>query len=204
MDRSDPGRRRLVELDVSVPIWDAFFQVAPLVIVGTTEADGTADLAPKHMCGPMGWSNLFGFVCSASHATYRNVKRVGVFTVSYPEPSQIVQASLAAAPRLDDDSKPSLGVLATIPAVEVPGVLLADARLYLECVLERIVDDLDDNSLVIGRIVAARAIEDVLRDPDRDDADVLADSPLLAYLPPGRFTAIADSNSFPFHDGWRR
>lgn len=204
MERTEPGRRRLVELDMSAPIWDAFFHVAPLVIVGTTEPDGTPDLAPKHMCGPMGWSNLFGFVCSASHGTYRNVERVGAFTVSYPEPSQIVQASLAAAPRLDDDTKPSLSVLPTIPALQVDGVLLADARLYLECVLERVVDDLDDNSLIIGRIIAARGIEAALRDPDRDDADVLANSPLLAYLPPGRFASIADSNSFPFHDGWRR
>ena len=119
-------------------------------------------------------------------------------------PFSDVQHLVEQRPRIDDDTKPSLGVLPSIPALQVPGVLLADARLYLECVLERVVDDLDDNSLIVGRIIAARGIEGALRDPDRDDADVLGSSPLLAYLPPGRFASIAESNSFPFHDGWRR
>ncbi|QDV86402.1 hypothetical protein TBK1r_54210 [Stieleria magnilauensis] len=29
----------LVRLDVSVPIWDRFFKVAPLVVIGTREWD---------------------------------------------------------------------------------------------------------------------------------------------------------------------
>jgi flavin reductase (DIM6/NTAB) family NADH-FMN oxidoreductase RutF len=196
--------RRLVELDVSAPIWDAFFHVAPLVVIGTREADGSYDLAPKHLAAPMGWSNLFGFVCTPTHATYRNIVREGVYTVSYPRPDQIVVTSLAAAPRLDDDSKPALAALPMVPATTIEGVLLADAGVYLECELERVIDELDDNSLVIGRIVAARIDERARRDPDRDDADVLAAAPLLAYLPPALFAEIVEGNSFPFHRGWRR
>ena len=36
---------RRVELDVRVPVWDRFFTVAPLVLVGTRESDGRFDLA---------------------------------------------------------------------------------------------------------------------------------------------------------------
>ena len=45
----------LVELDVRQPVWDRFFWVAPLVLVGNMEADGRHDLAPKHLDFPMGW-----------------------------------------------------------------------------------------------------------------------------------------------------
>ena len=38
---------RLVELDISESIWERFFWVAPLVLVGTRESDGGHDLAPK-------------------------------------------------------------------------------------------------------------------------------------------------------------
>jgi flavin reductase (DIM6/NTAB) family NADH-FMN oxidoreductase RutF len=50
-----PGGSHLIEIDTSTPIWDRFFTVAPLVLVGTTDSDGALDLAPKHMVTPMGW-----------------------------------------------------------------------------------------------------------------------------------------------------
>ena len=43
----------LVHLDMSQPIWDRFFWVAPLVVVGTKE-DERYNLAPKHMAFPLG------------------------------------------------------------------------------------------------------------------------------------------------------
>ena len=201
---ANPQAPRMVELDVSEPIWDSFFHVAPLVLVGTLEEDGSPNLAPKHLAGPMGWTNLFGFVCAPSHRTYQNIERSGVFSVSYLRPDDVLLASLAAAPRLDDTSKPALDFLPTRATSAIDGVFLEGAALCLECTLERAVDDLDQNSLVIGRIKAARVDSLARRDPDRDDADVLADSPILAYLPPSFFTTISSGNSFPFHAGWRR
>ena len=44
--KARPERARVEELDVATPIWDQFFTVAPLVLVGTREADGRDDLAP--------------------------------------------------------------------------------------------------------------------------------------------------------------
>jgi len=194
----------MVALDCTVPIWDRFYLVHPLVIVGTVEPDGTADLAPKHMAGPVSWENHFGFVCCETHATYRNAVRSGEFTVSYPTPDQLIETSLASAPRSDDDTKPSLVAVPTVPASVVRGALVKGARIHLECELEHIVDDLGANSLIIGRIVAAAIAEPALRVMDREDEHVMADAPVLAYLQPNRFCVIDESRSFPFHAGWSR
>ena len=69
------NQQRLIELDVSLPIWERFFWVAPLVLVGTREPDGGHDLAPKHMATPIGWENYYGFVCTPRHHTYSNIRR---------------------------------------------------------------------------------------------------------------------------------
>lgn len=84
----------IVDIDTSQPVWDRCFTVAPLVLVGTREEGGELDLAPKHMVAPMGWQNYFGFVCSPTHGTYVNIARTGVFTFSYPRPSQVLYTSL--------------------------------------------------------------------------------------------------------------
>jgi len=195
---------RLVELDVRVPVWDRFFTVAPLVLVGTREPDGRFDLAPKHMVLPLGWQNYFGFVCTPRHATYFNAWRERAFTVSYPRPEQVVEISLAASGRCDDGTKPAVATLATVPARKVNGVLVDEATLQFECELDRIVDGFGDNSLIVGRIVAAYADPAVLRDADRSPEDVLAASPLLAYVSPGRFAKIGAALSFPFPEDMRK
>jgi flavin reductase (DIM6/NTAB) family NADH-FMN oxidoreductase RutF len=150
------------------------------------------------MVTPMGWDNYFGFVCAARHRTYQNIARSQVFTVSYPRPTQLVLTSLAAAPRCGDDEKPSLLALPTFFAQKIDGVLVKDASLFFECALDRIIDGFGANSLIVGRIVAAHAHEDMLRTSDRDDQDVIHGAPLLAYLSPGRIATIQESFSFPF------
>lgn len=194
----------LVRLGAEHPVWDRFFQVSPLVVVGTKEADGTFDLAPKHMVTALGWGNHFGFVCTPSHATYVNARREGAFTVSFPRPSQVLSASLAAAPRCEGSSKPSLDLLETRPATVVDGVLLEDAYLHLECRTERIVDGFGDNSLIAGEIVEALVSEASIRRSDADDRELLIHAPLLAYVAPGRYAEVAETVAFPFHVGWSR
>ncbi len=193
-----------VALDTERPIWDRFFTVAPLIVIGSREPNGEYDMAPKHMATPLSWENYFGFVCTPSHGTYQNIKREKAFTVSFPNPDQVLLTSLAAAPRCDDDSKPSLQVLPTIPASTIDGLFLKDSYLFLECELDRIVDGFGRNSLIAGKIVAARVREQSLRAMDKDDQDVMQNSPLMAYLPPGRYAAIANTRSFPFPKGFAR
>jgi flavin reductase (DIM6/NTAB) family NADH-FMN oxidoreductase RutF len=187
----------LVLLSTDAPIWAKVFTVAPLVLVGTLEDDGTPDLAPKHMAMPLGWANRFCFVCSPRHATLRNAQARGAFTVGFPRPGQILEASMAAGGRAKDSSKPSLAALRTFPASKVEGVLVDGCHLHLECELERLVE-FGDTVLVVGDIVAAAAAADAVRVSDSDDADLVAGSPLLAYLSPGRFAEVRDSLSFPY------
>lgn len=200
----EPQQHQLVALELDQPIWERFFTVAPLVVVGTREPDGGDDLAPKHLAMPMSWKHRFGFVCTPRHRTYQNIARERSFAVTYVRPSQAVLASLAATPRCDDGSKPMTAALPTFAAERVHGAFLRDGYLFLECELERFVDDLDDNSLIIGRIVAARVAEDALRSVDQDDEDLLLHAPVLAYLYPGRFAEIADTNVMPFPAGFKR
>ena len=194
----------LIELDTGSSIWESFFSVFPLVVVGTREADGSDDLAPKHLAMPMSWSNHFGFVCTPRHNTYQNIEREGQFTVTYMRPSQTVLASLAATPRCDDGSKPITASLPTFAAQRIDAAFLADGYLFLECELQQVVDKLGENSLIIGRIVHARIAADALRSSDLDDEDLVFNSPLLAYLYPGRFAEISDSNKLPLPAGFKR
>ena len=188
----------LVELDLGEPIWDRCFMVAPLVLVGTRDEDGAIDLAPKHMALPMGWHNYFGFVCSPRHRTYTNVARCGEFTVSYPRPSQVVLASLSAAPRPADGPKKVLENFATFSAQHVDADFIEEARLFLECKRYKTIDGFGENSLITGEIVAAYAHPDCVRSTEIDDQELIHNAPLFAYLPPGRFARIDQSNAFPF------
>jgi flavin reductase (DIM6/NTAB) family NADH-FMN oxidoreductase RutF len=204
--KDDPAfteQRRLVRISTETPIWERFFMVAPLVLVATKEGDHH-DVAPKHLAMPFGWENFFGFVCSSRHSTYRNLGVHPEFTVSFPRPDRILEASMSAGARLDDRSKPTLAAVPLFPARTVDGVLVEGCGLYLECALERVIDGFGDNSLIVGRVVAASAAQDVLRGADVDDADLLHELTPLVYLAPGRFAVVRETCSFPFPAGFRR
>jgi flavin reductase (DIM6/NTAB) family NADH-FMN oxidoreductase RutF len=194
---------RVVELSTDAPIWDRFFMVAPLVLVGTKE-DGGYDLAPKHMAMPLGWDNYFGFVCTPRHATYRNVLATREFTVSFPRAERILQTSLAAGERLGDSSKPTLAALPTFPATVVDGVLAEGCIAYLECAFERLVEGFGENSLIVGEIVAAAVARDAIRGDEVDDAELLHHLNPLVYLAPGRFGIVRETYSLPLPVGFRR
>jgi flavin reductase (DIM6/NTAB) family NADH-FMN oxidoreductase RutF len=194
----------LIPLATDRPIWDRFFCVFPLVIVGSKEDEGRYNLAPKHLAMPLGWENYYCFVCSPRHTTYHNIRRHGAFTVSYPRPTEVLLASLAAAPRCEDLSKPSLLALPTFPARQVDGVLVEGCYLFLECTLHNILDGFGPNSLIIGNVSAAAAHEHALRAAERDEADQIFQSPLLAYVSPGRLAEIRQTVAFPFPTGFSR
>ena len=204
-DAAPDSDTAMVPLDVDASLWTRIFTVAPLVVVGTREGRDHYDLAPKHMATPLGWNGFFGFSCNPAHATYRNVREHGAFTVSYPQPEQVVVTSLTATPRCsDDEATPGLSSLPTLPAEVVEGRVLRDARFVLECRLEQIVDGLDGSSFVIGRIVAARARPEALRTTGIDDDEILRRDPLLAFLSPDRYTAVSQAHPFPFPAGFNR
>lgn len=197
--------RKFVELDTELPIWDHFFSVAPLIVVGTKEQDGY-DLAPKHMASPMGFDNYFGFVCTPRHGTYQNVRVTKEFTVSFPTPHQIVTASLSALPRTDEMTK-SQQILESLPLIKANSVddpLIKDAYLYLECELFKIIDGFGENSLITGKVKKAFVHRDYMRFSELDEQDQINANPLLAYIAYGRFAEIHKTYAFPFPKDFKR
>jgi flavin reductase (DIM6/NTAB) family NADH-FMN oxidoreductase RutF len=197
-----PGEE-LIALSTEAPIWERFFTVAPLVLVATKEGEGH-NVAPKHLALPIGWDNYFGFVCSPSHATYRNVRAHPEFTVSFPGADRLLHASMAAGARLDDRSKPTLAAVPVFPARKVDGVLVEGCSVYLECALDRFVDGFGENSIIVGRVVAASAARAALRGHDVDDADLLLELGPLVYLAPGRVAEVGETHAFPLPVDFRR
>ena len=197
------GFEDFVSLDTQKSLWEQFHTVAPLVVIGTKEEDGF-DLAPKHMVTPIGFSNYFGFVCSDTHHTYTNIERSGQFTVSYTRPSQVLYASLAASPRYAGGRKTVLQSFTTFPAKKIKGEFIAEAYLFLECVHHKTIDGFGENCLITGEVVAAYAHPDFIRSSELDDQELIHQAPLLAYLPPGRFSTITRSNAFPFPADMKR
>ncbi len=55
-----------------------------------------------------------------------------------------------------------------------------------------------ENCLITGEIVAAYAESTFIRASEHDSQELIHESPLFAYLAPGRFAAIENSNAFPF------
>ena len=202
-DRHEKPQDEWISLGIDAPIWERFYTVNPLVVVGTREGDGW-DLAPKHMAFPLGWDNYYAFVCSPEHATYRNVVEHGVFTVTYPRPSQVAVASLTASVPDDEGERRELALLETVPATRVDGIFLKEGYLFLECELERTVDEFGRNSLVVGEVVAAHVHRDAIRTSEDVEGGPLRRVPLLAYLHPGRFTRVDASEPFPFPADFRR
>lgn len=201
-ESSMPGN--VVAVDTTVPVWEQFFTVAPLVLIGTRDANGALDLAPKHMVTPMGWQNYFGFVCTPRHGTCSNIQRTGEFTVSYPKPSQVLISSLAASPRAAEGSKPVISYFNTFPATQVDAGFIEDGYLYFECRHFKTVEGFGENCLITGEIVAAFADDDYMRHAEADDQETIHESPLFAYLAPGRFAAIDRSNAFPFPEAMKK
>ncbi|MEF8778015.1 MAG: flavin reductase [Natronomonas sp.] len=193
-----------VTLQPDQPFFETLYTAFPLVIVGTRESDGSENLAPKHMAMPLGWSDYFGFVCTPEHGTYRNAKRTGVFTISYPRPENILEPSLAAAPRDTEGSKQSLTEIETDEADTVDAPVVRDAYGVLECELDRTVDGFGKAGLVAGSVVAKHVHTDAYHSDEIEPEALLEQAPVLAHLYPDRFAEITESQAFPFPEGFHR
>ncbi len=123
--------------------------------------------------------------------------------MSYPKPSQVLYSSLAASPRMEGH-KPVLEYFTTFPAEKIHGEFIDEAYLYFECKHFKTIDGFGPNCLITGEIIAVYADNDFLRHGEIDDQETIHDSPLLAYLAPGRFATIERSNAFPFPADMRK
>lgn len=194
-----------ISLNVKECIWEDFYTVAPLVVIGSKEND-VYDLSPKHMVTPIGFSNYLGFVCTPRHKTYHNIKKEKKFTVSFVKPNQILLASLAAIPRCEDNrySKEIVKKIPTIPTTNNDNIFIADSYVLLDCTLHKIIDGFDDYSIITGLIDAAFVHKDFkIFDEDSQQKNIY-DNPLLAYIAQGRFASIKETFSFPYPKDFQR
>lgn len=196
----------MIELDTDLDIWSKTYTVNSLVIIGTKEENGSYNFAPKHMAMPLGFSNYFGFMGTPRKSTYRNVMREQVFTVSYPQPNQLILSSLMATRREEDDSKPVLDEIPTSSAKQIDGQFLEDSYLQIECKFTECLGKFGEWEIITGEIIAAYVHKDFLRKDDEniDDNMLIKKHPLLAYLHPNRFSIIEKSNAFPFPKDFKR
>jgi flavin reductase (DIM6/NTAB) family NADH-FMN oxidoreductase RutF len=194
-----------ISLNVKDTIWDHFYTVAPLVVIGSKE-NNVYDLSPKHMVTPIGFSNYIGFVCTPRHVTYHNIKKEKKFTVSFVRPSQILLTSLAAIPRCEDNhySKDIVKNIPTIPTGKKDNIFIADSYVLFECSLFKIIDGFDDYSIITGQIDAAFVHKDYKIFSEVDQQKHIYDNPLLAYLAQGRFASIKETFSFPYPKDFQR
>ncbi|MFD2564396.1 flavin reductase [Aquimarina rubra] len=197
--------KEFITLDMSSPIWDHFYTIAPLVIVGTKEGAGY-DMAPKHMAMPIGFDNYFGFVCTPNHSTYHNILENKEFSVSFPIPDQILLTSLSASPRSEVISKSDqiISALPTIKSDTIDTLLIADSYLHLECKLFKIIDGFNTNSIITGTICKASVHKDYARISEKDEDEQIHKNPLLAYVANGRFATISKTFNFPFPKNFTR
>jgi flavin reductase (DIM6/NTAB) family NADH-FMN oxidoreductase RutF len=188
-----------IPLETETPIWNRFFTVAPLIVVGSREGEGY-DLAPKHMATPLGHKNYFGFVCTPRHSTYHNIKTHREFSVSFPLPDQTLLAALSASPRCGTASgnKAVIQSIPTLKTTKIDALFVENSYLYLECELYKIIDGFDEYSLITGKVVATFVHKAYLRVSEMDEQDQIYRHPLLAYLAHGRFAEISRTYNFPY------
>lgn len=201
----EKGFTDFINLNVKESIWEHFFTVAPLIVIGTKEENGF-NLAPKHMATPIGFSDYFGFVCTPRHSTYHNIRKEKKFTVSFVKPDQILLSSIAAIPRCAVDHFPS-DITANIPTVtteEGENIFIADSYVLLNCDLYKVIDGFDDYSIITGKINAAMVHKDYKIISDKGQQRQIYENPLLAYIAQGRFASIKETMSYPYPKDFKR
>jgi flavin reductase (DIM6/NTAB) family NADH-FMN oxidoreductase RutF len=89
--------------------------------------------------------------------------------------------------------------LSVLPSrvVSVPGI--RECRAIPECVRHQVINDFGDDSLIIGRVVAAR-LDAGLAPPT---PDVLEANPILVYVHPNHHAVIGSALRFDFPHNYK-
>ena len=204
MQDKDPFKD-FISLDVKESIWEHFYTVAPLVVIGTKENQGF-DLAPKHMATPLGFSDFFGFVCTPRHNTYHNIKKNQRFSVSFVKPSLIFEPSFNTMPRcaVKDFPEEITNQIPTVTNHDGEVIFVRDSYVMLDCSAYKIIDGFDDYSLITGKINYAKVHKDYKIVSDEGHQKQIYDNPLLAYIAQGRFASIKETLSYPYPKDFQR
>jgi len=181
-----------------------YFTVKPLILVTTLGPIGLPNVAPKTQSMDVGrHEQYFAFVCVPQHHTYQNVKATREFVVNYPGPELIKKVS-AASQLAENVDEIALAALTSIPSLVVKPPRIKECSIHLECKLVEI-KDLDDASIIVGKIVARSADKEVSfkRGKAKEKIELLSKRPLLAYVYPDHYTKINIAEEFIFPQNYK-
>jgi len=181
-----------------------YFSVKPIVLVTTLGPSNIPNVAPKTQCMDVGrHEEYFAFVCTPKHHTYQNAKANKEFVANYPGPELIEEVS-ATSQFAENVDEVALAGLTGIPSLVVKPPRIRECRVHLECkVME--VKDLDVASIILGKIVARSASQEVSfeRGKAEESISLLLNHPLLAYVYPNHYTTIRAATEFIFPKNYK-
>lgn len=185
-DLTSPGAQGKMDIPLQWPeevpegqrsewLWDVYALPQPVVLITTVDLAGNVNIAPKNWVTCAG-ARHFAFVCSTEHDTYMNAQTTKQFVVNVPG-AELVPKLHAIARRgtasWEDES--TRAGLTAIPSKTVRPPRIAECRAHLECEVTLLHEtsthgDLGTKTpqsdvLVLGRIVAASADEEIVRAP---------------------------------------
>ena len=136
----------------------SWFYPLPVLIIGTYNADGTAD-AMNAAWGGLYDADKVELCLSAGHRTTANIREKGAFTVSFADAAHVVPADYVGMVSANSEPKKMEKSGFHVTKSEfVDAPLIDELPVALECELIRINED----GNVIGRIVNVSVDESVL------------------------------------------
>lgn len=175
--------KRKVDIAPDKRKWHPSPILGQLVLVTTTNEDGTSNVAPKNWISYMAFGpSLIALGCSSKHWTARNILRSGEFVINIPGEDLVDivwQAGYLNHPRPVE----SLG-LTPIPSLKVKPPRVEECRAHLECVLDKHFA-YGDEVIILGRIVAASIDQEALE--ARDPYEYLK---MLVFLEDGTYGTV--------------
>lgn len=176
-------RKHKISIEPDKRKWHPSPILGQLVLVTTTNRDGTSNVAPKNWISYMAFGpSLIALGCNRKHWTAKNILHTGEFVINVPGADLVEtvwKAGYLDHPRPVD----SLG-LTPIPSDKVKPPRIEECRAHLECVLDKHFE-YGDEVILLGRIIAASIDQDAI-----NAEDPYAYLKMLVFLEDGTFGTI--------------
>jgi len=178
----------------------AFFPLPSAVaLITTVSPSGVVNVAPKTQVMPVGRHNYWGFACCKQHHTYTNVVEQGEFVVNMPGLELIGKISDASQEFPEGTDELAAIGLCRFPSLQVRVPSITECGVHIECVRHTVLDAFGGDSLIIGRVVAARVDSELMLAPQH----TMSKKPLLVYVHPNHYTIIRDFAPFAFPPNYK-
>jgi len=177
------GSKRKVVIEPDKRKWHPSPILGQLVLVTTTNEDGTSNVAPKNWISYMAFGpSLIALGCNRNHWTAKNILRSGEFVINVPGADLV--DTIWEAGYLDHPRPVESTGLTPIPSLKVRPPRIEECRAHLECVLDKHFA-YGNEVIVFGQIVATSIDREALE--ARDPYEYLK---MLVFLEDGTYGTI--------------